>query len=286
MINKNFFLNKFISKFDSIKYKICEPIIVKFYRLLHHTNYNKETTNPLVSICIPTYNRGSILVKRAIKTALSQTYKNIEIIVVGHCCTDNTQKLISKINDKRLKFYNMKSRIIKYPETAENKWFVGGAEPANIAMKLAKGLWIARLDDDDTWTNDHIEKLLKFAIDGNYEFVSALYVEKRFGTKKIDDAKMALDEYYTRKKSIESVRIGGVSTWLFRSYLKALKYNINCWRKDWNKVWDLDLSQRIFKAGVRMGFMNEIVSYVYPRPGEKTIGLDAYKLLESNIKKK
>ena len=59
-----------------------------------------------------------------------------------------------------------------------------------------------------------------------------------------------------------------------------MKYNLNCWRKEWNKVWDIDLSLRIFHAGVRMGFLEEVVAYVIPRPGEKSIGLDAYKLTE------
>lgn len=283
---KRTFSDKLITNLNSLKYKIFEPIVLNFNRIIYKKNYNKNIKNPLVSICIPTYNRGSILIKRAIKSALSQTYKNIEVIVVGHCCTDNTAELLSKIKDKRLKFYNMQSRTINYPKTIENLWFVGPAEPANMAMKLATGTWLARLDDDDTWTEDHIEKLLDFAIAGNYEFVSALYVEKRFGQSKVNDAKMALDEYYTRKKSIKSVRLGGVQTWLFRSYIKAFKYNLNCWRKDWNKVNDIDLSQRIFKAGVRIGFLNEIIAYVFPRPGEKTIGLDAYKLLSSNSFKK
>ena len=74
----------------------------------------------------------------------------------------------------------------------ENHWFVGGAAPANKAMNLATGLWITRLDDDDTWSIDHIEKLLKFAMDGDYEFVSALYEEERFGKRMVVQGKMMI----------------------------------------------------------------------------------------------
>lgn len=276
------FSDKLISFLLDLKFKLFEPILVLFVRKFFSKSYTKKINNPLVSICIPTYNRGAILIERAIKSALSQTYKNIEIIVVGDCCTDNTEELLSKIKDPRLKFFNMKKRRRFYPQTIENHWFVGGASPANKAMTLASGLWLARLDDDDTWTNDHIEKLLKFAIDGNYEFVSAHYEEKRFGKRKIVEGKMALDEHYTKKKSIKSVKIGGVSTWLYRSYLKGIKYNLNCWRKEWNKVWDIDLVLRIHRAGARMGYLEEVVSFVYPRPGERTIGLDAYKLTKKD----
>ena len=57
-----------------------------------------------------------------------------------------------------------------------------------------------------------------------------------------------------------------------------MRYNIDCWRKKWNRVWDIDLSLRFYKAGVRMGFLEEVLSYILPRPGEKSVGLEAYKL--------
>jgi len=282
MSQKRTFYDKLISNLNKLKFGIFEPIKVLFARLIYKHNYTKNIKTPLVSICIPTFNRGPILVERAIKSALAQTYKNIELIVVGDCCTDNTEELLSKIKDPRLKFYNMKKRKRSYPQTIENHWFVGPAAPANKAMELATGLWISRLDDDDTWSKDHVEKLLKFAIDGDFEFVSALHEAERFGVRKVVQGTMALDRYYTRTDSINSSKIGGVSTWLYRSYLKGMKYNLNCWRKEWNKVNDIDLVLRIYHAGVKMGFLDEVVSYVLPRPGEKSIGLDAYKLTKKD----
>jgi hypothetical protein len=59
-----------------------------------------------------------------------------------------------------------------------------------------------------------------------------------------------------------------------------MPYNIECWRKKWNRVWDVDLSLRIYGAGVRMGFLNEVMAFVLPRPGEASVGLEAYKLTE------
>ena len=280
------FYDKLIANFNQLRFSITEPIKVKYARFRFEDNYIKSQKNPLVSICVPTFNRGPILVDRAIKSALSQTYQNIELIVVGDCCTDNTEELLAKIKDPRLKFYNMKKRERHYPQNIDNHWFVGGAAPTNKAMDLASGLWIARLDDDDTWSPDHIEKLLKFAIDKNYEFVSGLYEEERFGKRKIVQGVMAMDKYYTRTTSINSSKIGGVSTWLYRSYLKGMKYNLNCWRKEWNQVWDIDLALRIYHAGVRMGFLEEVVAFVLPRPGEDSIGLDAYKLTKNEKMKK
>ena len=277
------FENKIISSFISLRYFLLEPIILRVARLKFNYKYQKIKKLPLISVCIPTFNRGQILIERAIKSALAQTYANFEIIVVGDHCTDNTEELLKGLKDSRIKFYNLPFRKRKYPKTIENHWFVGGAIPANKAMEIAKGDWIARLDDDDIWTPEHLEKLLQFAQSNNYEFVSGQYIEERFGVRKIIDGVRARDAYFTQKPNRpndQSPKIGGVNSWLYRSYLRFMPYNTNCWRKKWNRVWDVDLAMRIYSAGARIGFMNEVVAYVLPRPGESSVGLDAYKIAE------
>ena len=277
--------DQMIAKFNEIYFSIVEPAHLRIKRFRNEDLYQNTSDEPLVSICVPTYNRAEILIARAVNTALSQSYKNIELIIVGDHCTDNTEELLSKVRDPRLRFYNLPSRHRKYPKNIENHWYVGGAVPANEAMRLAKGKWIARLDDDDTWSNDHIEKLLSFAMKGNYEFVSALYAEERFGVRKVVDGVHALDAYFTRSEKENfrsSPKIGGVSTWLKRSYLRFMEYNIDCWRKEWNRVWDIDLALRIYGSGARMGFCEEVLAYVLPRPGETSVGLEAYKLTEKD----
>lgn len=275
--------DRIITTTNELRFAVTEPILLRIARSRYEKLYSDSQQTPLVSVCVPTYNRGQLLIERAVTSVLSQTYTNIELIVVGDHCTDNTVELISKIKDPRLRFYNLPSRKRNYQLTVENHWFVGGAVPANKAMEMARGQWLARVDDDDTWSPDHIEVLLRFAQQNQHEFVSGLFVEERFGEQKVVDGVRATDPYYTRGKKYpadDSPKIGGVSTWLCRSYLRFMKYNVECWRKSWNRVWDVDLSQRIYKAGVRMGFLDQVVAYVLPRPGESTIGLEAYKLTE------
>ena len=281
--NKQKIKDHLIATLNTWWFAVTEPVKLRMARIRHAHKYNNSSLKPLVSVCIPTYNRGSILIERAVSSVLKQTYTNIELIIVGDHCTDNTEELLAQIDDPRIKFDNLPSRDRKYPQTIENHWLVGGAIPANKAMELARGQWIARVDDDDTWTPDHIEKLLSFAEQGDYEFVSGLYIEERYGKRKIVDGMRALDSYYTQQQNKFnkiSPKIGGVNSWMYRSYLRFMPYNIDCWRKKWNRVWDVDLSLRIYKAGTRMGFLNEVVSYVLPRPGEETIGLEAYKMTE------
>jgi glycosyltransferase involved in cell wall biosynthesis len=275
--------DRIITTTNELRFAVTEPTLLRIARIRYEKLYSNPQQTPLVSVCVPTYNRGQLLIERAVTSVLSQTYTNLELIIVGDHCTDNTVELISKIRDPRLRFFNLPTRKRNYSQTVENHWLVGGAIPANKAMELARGQWIARVDDDDTWSPDHIEVLLRFAQQNQHEFVSGLYVEERFGEQKVIDGVRAMDPYYTGgKKDPEdnSPKIGGVSTWLYRSYLRFMKYNVECWRKSWNRVWDVDLSQRIHKAGVRMGFLDQVVAYVLPRPGETTVGLEAYKLTE------
>ncbi|RLE40607.1 hypothetical protein DRJ16_07035 [Candidatus Woesearchaeota archaeon] len=264
--------DKFISGFNSLRFGLIEPIKLKFARRKYSSLYSNQEKNPLVTIYIPTYNRGEILIERSVKSVLEQTYKNFELIIIGDHCTDCTEELVSQIDDSRIKFYNLPKRGKRYPDEVENHWLAGPVVAANVALKMAKGKWIARIDDDDIWTPDHIESLLNFAQKNDCEFVSGSYIAQRHGEKIVVDVKE------------DNPRIGGTQTWLYRSYLRFFKYNINCWRKNWNRVNDIDLQVRMHQAGVRIGFLDKIVAYVLPRPGEETIGLDAYKL--TNVEKK
>ncbi|WP_297210919.1 MULTISPECIES: glycosyltransferase family 2 protein [Thermodesulfovibrio] len=263
---KRTFEDKLISSLNSIRYSLTEPLILRIMRLLYEKDYRDKKEEPLISVYTPTYNRAKLLIERAVPSVLNQTYKNFEYIIVGDCCTDETEEVVTKIGDPRIRFYNLPKRGYRYPPTVENHWFAGPVVPANFALKLVRGKWIARIDDDDIWTEDHLEVLLRFAQEGNYEFVSSSYIAVRHGKEILVDVKDQVP------------RIGGTQTWLYRSYLKFMKYNINCWRKKWNRVNDTDLQDRFYKAGVRIGFLEKVTCYVLPRPGEETIGLEAYKL--------
>lgn len=258
--------DKLISGFNALRFAATEPARLKIARLRHAREYAKADDDPLISVYLPTYNRAGLLTERAIPSVLAQTYRNFELIIVGDCCSDNTEELALKINDPRIRFYNLSERKYRYPPTAENHWLAGPVVPANNGLGLARGKWIARIDDDDIWTPDHLDCLLRFAQSGDYEFVSAAYITERHGKRITVDVRDDVP------------RIGGTQTWLYRSYLRFFKYNINCWRKSWNRVNDADIQDRIFRAGVRMGFLEQVVAYILPRPGEVTVGLEAYRL--------
>lgn len=106
---------------------------------------------PLVSICIPTYNRADLLV-RAVSSALSQSYQNLEVIVVDNASTDNTHEVIKHFKDKRLKFFT-------------NEWNLGLFGNFNRCIELAQGDYIHILHSDDIIGNNFTENCIKFYTD-------------------------------------------------------------------------------------------------------------------------
>lgn len=263
------FFNKIFSEVNQLRYYIYEKILLSIKRKYLKNILLKKY--PQIDIILPTYNRSEMLLKRSIPSVLNQTYKNFKLIIIGDKCTDNTKKIIESFVDKRIYFENLKERKKRYPETPENHWFAGPVVAINRGLELISGDWIARIDDDDIWTNDHLEKLLKHALETKVEFVSSSYTTIVNDQKKIKDF------------SHENPAIGGVQTWLYVSYLKFFKSNINCWRKSWNKVNDLDLQDRMYRAGVRMSYFPISTCTIKPRPNETEIGIKAYKKNEKEF---
>ena len=102
--------------------------------------------NPLISVIIPTYNREHFL-KDAIESVLSQTYNNLELIIVDDGSVDNTQQLVQKFTDKRINYIRQEHK--------------GASTARNRGIQEVKGEYIAFLDSDDIWLPKKIEKQLK-----------------------------------------------------------------------------------------------------------------------------
>lgn len=99
---------------------------------------------PLVSIIIPVYN-SERYIKEAVESALRQTYKNIEVIVIDDGSTDNTRKILEP-------YIKNKSIIYLYQE---NK---GVAASRNKGILESTGSYISFLDSDDKYYPEKIEK--------------------------------------------------------------------------------------------------------------------------------
>jgi len=102
---------------------------------------------PLVSVVTATYNWSEVL-RWAIRSVRSQQYPRWELIVVGDCCTDDTEEVVASFADPRIRWHNRESNA--------------GSQslPNNEGIGLARGELIAYLGHDDLWTPDHLARLV------------------------------------------------------------------------------------------------------------------------------
>jgi glycosyltransferase involved in cell wall biosynthesis len=112
----------------------------------------------LVSVIIPSYNRFIYLLQ-AVQSVLHQTYKNIEVIIVDDCSTQKeyTELLPSIIKkESRIKLIRCEENMRKVHNTKHAQGMT-----RNEGMKIAKGKYIAFLDDDDFWLPNKLEIQIK-----------------------------------------------------------------------------------------------------------------------------
>ncbi len=102
-----------------------------------------------VSTVIPTYHRPRRVV-RAVHSALKQTFRDLEVIVVVDGPDATALTALSEIHDDRL-------RVIELPDN------VGVARARMAGIEKAKGTWIAFLDDDDEWLPEKLDTQLAIA---------------------------------------------------------------------------------------------------------------------------
>jgi glycosyltransferase involved in cell wall biosynthesis len=111
--------------------------------------------SPKISVVIPVYNRADVI-GRAVDSALNQTVKPEEVIVVDDGSTDNLTGILRKYGD-RVQYISQDN---KGPSAARNR-----------GIKAAGGDYIAFLDSDDAWLPDKLEKQIRFIQSEKVSFV-------------------------------------------------------------------------------------------------------------------
>lgn len=99
-----------------------------------------------VSVIIPTYNRAHFLAE-AIQSVLDQTFTDFELIIVDDGSTDNTEDIVMKFKDPRIRYINQ-----------ENS---GVSAARNTGIKASDGEYIAFLDSDDIWLPQNLDFKVK-----------------------------------------------------------------------------------------------------------------------------
>lgn len=121
--------------------------------------------NKLASIITPMY-KGAAFVGETIESVQAQGYQDWEMIIVDDCSPDNGAGIAV------VKRYAAQDARIILMESKENK---GSSGARNIALRAAKGRYIAFLDSDDLWHPDFLEKQLEFMQEKDARFVFSSY---------------------------------------------------------------------------------------------------------------
>jgi len=105
------------------------------------------SNRPLISVLLPVYN-GAEYLAAAIESILSQTYRNLELIIVDDGSEDNSAEIIRRFHDPRIRACQQENR--------------GLAEALNRAILMAEGEFLARQDQDDLSLPQRLEKQTMF----------------------------------------------------------------------------------------------------------------------------
>jgi len=129
--------------------------------------------NPLVSIALCTYN-GERFLSQQLDSILTQSYRNIEIVAVDDCSTDNTWNILQdyRTKDNRLQPY-------------KNEHNLGHTLNFEKAMMMCKGEYIALSDQDDIWETDKIKCLIENISDAVLAYHDSDFIDehnKRIGS--------------------------------------------------------------------------------------------------------
>ncbi|MBN1308421.1 MAG: glycosyltransferase family 2 protein [Chitinispirillaceae bacterium] len=221
---------------------------------------------PLVSVVVPTYNRAEVL-PRAVGSVLSQTYRNIECIIVNDGSTDATEEAVALIVDSRV-------RSIRFPENR------GGGAARNAGIAEARGEFVAFCDDDDVWLPSkltvQIDCMTNQDVDISYTAVRKMYWGKglrrdRFqATPGSGVLKAIMADNFIGSTSSVVVRksiidlVGG-----FDPYLPALQ--------DW------DLYMRLIAAGARVRGLDDVLVEYY-KIDNKTVSRSFVNFYEAGMR--
>ncbi len=196
----------------------------------------------LVSVIIPYYKKKKFIEKTLI-SVLSQTYKNIEIILIYD---DQDKQDLEYL--KNLKKKNKKIKIIN------NKKNIGAGYSRNVGIQFAKGKYIAFLDSDDIWHKNKLKKQLKYM--GRYKYkishTSYKVIDMRGNIKKIRNSRIFTDF----NQLLFSCDIGLSTVVMEKKILSSRLKFPNLVTKEDYVLW-----LNILKKGHEIGYIKENLTY-------------------------
>ena len=205
----------------------------------------KKNLNPLISVIINCHN-GAKYLDDCIKSVLSQTYKNWEIIFFDNNSTDKSSKIIKKYNDHRIKYFRSKKTHKLY-------------KARNLAINKSNAEFITFLDTDDWWINTKLEEQKNFFLSNpSLDIVySNLYLffqknlSKKLFIKKIKNKNIT-------QNLINKFEMPILTSMIKREFFNKIKFDNN-----FTIIGDLDFFVRASTIGKIKGIKKPLAYYRY-----------------------
>ena len=223
--------------------------------------------NAMVSIVLPVYN-GEAHVSKAIESILEQTYKNIELIIVNDCSTDNTLNILEKymVVDSRIKIVNNLTNL-KLPRSL------------NIGFSQAKGEYFTWTSDDNMYKPIAIEKMVEtLQKNKDYDMVYANYTNIDRNDYVLENIQLLPPEHLFLGNSVGACFL----------YTKDIAYKVGEYDANLFLAEDYDFWIRVMRAGKIMHITDDL--YYYRRHSDSLsekkqhqIELQVYKTMEKNF---
>lgn len=201
--------------------------------------------NKFISVIMGVYNSKPERLELAVGSILNQTYSNFELIICNDCSTNNdTINCLKELQrrDKRIKVIN-------------NDINAGLAKSLNNCLKIAKGEYIARMDDDDISHIDRFEKQVYFLNTyQQYDFVGCairLFDENGYwGTCVNKEKPQKKDFLFGTPFTHPTIMVRS------EAYIKAEGYDVNNYTR---RTEDYDLFMRMYALGMKGYNLSEIL---------------------------
>lgn len=209
---------------------------------------------PLVSIRIASYRKTEELIEVALASVARQTYDNYEVVVVNDGPNERTRDALATLAMPNLRYVELPRRS-EYPEHPRLRWMVAGAPGMNLAATLARGEWVAPLDDDDEFTPDHLEKLVNLALESRAELVYG-------AARQINEVNGTTVDIWSDPPQMSHFGFAGAM------YMQGLndifQYDIESWLV--NEPGDWNLARRMLAAGVTYASTTDVLATSHQVP--------------------
>ena len=203
------------------------------------------TSDPLVSIVIPTYNHAHFL-GRALQSLLDQTFTNWEVILVDNHSQDNTDEVVQSFAEQRIAMLKIHNNGVI-------------AASRNKGILAAKGEWIAFLDSDDFWYPEKLE----ISVNGIQEDASVdvcstdeMLVDEVSGKRRLLKYGPYCPDFY-KELLLEGNCLSPSATLVRRDFLNrhGILFREN---KEFVTAEDYDFWMRLAKAGAKFKFIHSV----------------------------